>query len=112
MTEQTASELAEGLADAVAGMGEQIRATAVAETRELMAAALESQFLQPSGREQFGGSTPDELIMQFLGEAEMAEIPRLRNALARFEEDGEVSEDFRAALLFAVRLIRDETYEI
>ncbi|MBN9748620.1 hypothetical protein DMP23_47425 [Amycolatopsis sp. A1MSW2902] len=112
---RTASELADDLTQnliaSVEGLGEQIRTSAVSETRELLAQGLEDQFLQPGNRAQFGGNTPDELIMLFLGETELSKIPRLHNALVRFEEDGGVSEDFRAALLFAVQLIRDETYE-
>jgi hypothetical protein len=111
-TTKSATDLAEGLAGMVAGIGEDIQRAAIAETREYVAKAVENQFLQPTGRKTYGGATPDECIVEMLREAPLNEIPRLRQALQRIEDNGgEVSEDFRAGILMAVRLFADEDYD-
>src|SRR5689334_20918608 len=99
---KSASGLAEGLVDKVASIVEEIERAAITETRKFVSKAVEAQFLQPTGRRTYGGKTPDESIVEMLREAPLNEIPRLQQALERFET-GEVSEDFRAGILFAVR---------
>lgn len=103
---------ASDLVNDLAGIGEQIQKAAIAETRKYVAQAVEDQFLQVTGRKIYGGKGADEHIVEMLREAPLNEIPRLRQALEHFEDnDGEVSEDFRAGILFAVRLFADEMYD-
>jgi hypothetical protein len=109
---KTATDLAEGLAGMVAGIGEEIQKAAIAETRKYVAKAVEDQFLAPTGRKTYGGATPDQCIVEALREAPLSKIPRLHQAFLRIEDNGgEVSEDLRAGVLLAVRLFADEGYE-
>lgn len=109
---KSATELAESLAGMVAGLGEEIQSAAIAETREYVAKVIEDQFLQPTGRKTFGGASPDQCIADMLREAPLNKIPRLRDALARIEDNAmQVPEDMKAGILFAVRLFADPDFD-
>jgi hypothetical protein len=109
---KSATDLAEGLAGMVAGIGEQIQQAAISETRTYVAKAIEEQFLQPTGRKTYGGASADQCIVEMLREAPLNEIPRLREALQRIEDNGgQVSEDMRVGILFAVRLFADPDFD-
>lgn len=108
MGRKSATDWIDTLTGSVESMATKIRDTAVSETRRDAADAIEEHFLQPSGRTVYGGKTPDECILDVLTDDApdnpLAGIARLAAAGERFRHDG-VSEDFRAGLLMAVRLI-------
>ena len=107
--------MAKSATDLAAEIGEQIeqiqRAT-ISETRAYVAKAIEDQFLKPTGRKTYGGASPDQCITDMLRDAPLNEIPQLRQALQRIEDNGgEVSEDMRAGILLVVRLFADEDFD-
>jgi hypothetical protein len=108
MAKKSAADLVEELA----GAGEEIRQRAVAETRKYVALELEEQFLGTAraSRSTYGGANPDDCIVEALAEFSSLCDPRLQAVRARFEEDG-VSDDFRAGVLFAVRLLADPEFD-
>uniref|UniRef100_UPI0037C5C900 hypothetical protein n=1 Tax=Amycolatopsis benzoatilytica TaxID=346045 RepID=UPI0037C5C900 len=110
MAKKSASELA----DELAGLGEEIVKRATAETRKYVAQEIEEQFLGTprAARKTYCGRTPDDCIMDALTDDEAASLKdaRLQAVRERFEEDGP-SDDFRAGILFAVRLFADPTFD-
>lgn len=108
MPKKTSSDLAEELA----GLGEEIRQRAIAETRKDIAEEVAAHFLGGPrvARRTYGGTSPDDCIVEALADFETLRDPRLQSARDRFEEQG-VSDDFRAGVLFAVRLFADPHYD-
>ncbi|MFD8498000.1 hypothetical protein [Amycolatopsis sp. NPDC059657] len=99
------------LVESVAGLAEEIQKAAVAETREDVAQGIEEHFLRETNRRTYGGKSADESIREALAEyPSLREVPQLQDALARFE-GAEIPEDFRAGVLFAVKLVADLDYE-
>lgn len=106
---KSAGELADGLS----AIGEEIVCRAVAETRRDLADGIEEYMLgRPRlSRAAYGEASPDDCVITALTEwPTLRKDAALRAVAARFEEDG-VSSDFRAGVLFAVRLISDLEYE-
>src|SRR5690242_15238483 len=108
MAKRSASDLAGELAE----LGEEIRRRAVAETRRDLAREIEEQFVggPAVSRRTYGGASPDECVVEALGEVPTLRDPRLESLRDRFEEEG-VSADFRAGVLFVVRLMADPEYD-
>ena len=110
MARKSASDLAEDLA----GLGEEIVKRATAETRKYIALEIEEQFLGTprASRKTYGGRHPDACIVEALEDTSAASMqdPRLQAALDRFVQDGP-SDDFRAGILFAVRLFADPDFD-
>lgn len=90
---------ASDLAEILAGLGEQIRTTAITEVRTDLAAEIRKQFCGPRAT--------DEHVIELLDEDMPAKVRALR---ARFETEG-VSADFLAGILFAASIVADERYE-
>lgn len=90
---------ASDLADTLAGLGEQIRTTAITEVRTYLAKEIKDQFCGPKAT--------DEHVIELLDEDMPAKVRALR---VRFETEG-VSADFLAGILFAATVFADERYE-
>jgi hypothetical protein len=100
MAKKTASSMVEDIADLAA----KLEQAAGQETRTYLAREIENQFL--------GVSRPvtDDCIIEALADYPSLTDRRLQALRDRFVSEG-VSEDFRAGLLFAVRLVADLDYE-
>lgn len=105
-----AKKTSQDLAEDIAGIAEQIRDRAIAETRKDVADSLKEQYLGDKRvpRSTFSGSSPDDCIIETLKFMSDAQLKALHD---RFSSEG-VSEDFRAGLLFAIRLAGDPNYEL
>lgn len=106
MARKSASDLVEDLA----GLGEEILKRAIAETRSDVAAQVEDQFLGTKNRKMYSGAAADDCIVSALADFPTMTDARLQALRERFETDG-VSDDFRAGILFAVRLVADKDYD-
>ncbi len=108
MAKKSVSELV----DQVAVLAEEIGKQAVAETRRDVARQVEEHFLggKNVSRTVYDGASPDDCIVYALGEYPTMTHPDLTAAFVRFDADG-VSDDFRAGILFAVRLFADSEYD-
>ncbi len=104
-----AKKTASGIADQIAGLAEKLQATATTEARTGLARHIEAHFLTETGRAAFSNVAPDDSVTEALAWGTMQD-PRLQALRDRFETDG-VSEDFRAGLLFALRLVADTEYD-
>lgn len=112
MAKKSATDWAESLSAMVYATGEKIRDAAVEEVTKYKGKHVEEVYLQPTGRKTFGGKTPDACILEDLADfPTLANVPRLQQALQRFQDAGAVSEDFRAGLLMAARLFQDPDFE-
>lgn len=106
---------AEEMSEEIAVLIEDMREKAVRETRKDVADAIEEQFLgKPRvSRSMYNGASPDTCILEFLNDdyPPLAKERRLQGLLDRFNEDG-ITDDFRAGILFAVRLAADPEFEL
>lgn len=103
---------AEEAANQIAELVEQVKTSSIADTREDAATAVEDHFLGRRGvsRSTYSGASPDECILDALATYPTLNDPRLSAALVRMAEG--VTEDFRAGLLMAVRLVGDHDYDL
>jgi hypothetical protein len=106
MARKTASDLV----DELACLGEEIQKRTAAETRKDAASSIEDQFLGTRSRALYCGSSADDCVVQALTEFPSLTDRRLQGLAERFDAEG-VSDDFRAGILFAARLIADKDFE-
>ncbi|GAB3916228.1 hypothetical protein ACFQ1S_20965 [Kibdelosporangium lantanae] len=105
-----AKKTSEDLVDEMTGMAAEIRRLAVAETRRDLAAGIEEHFLgTKSSRKGYTG-TPDECVIEALDDFPTMRDPRLLAIRERLATDG-VTDDFRAGIVFALRLVADDEYD-
>lgn len=96
----------------LAGIGQDIEDAAKHDVREYLAKGIENEFLRADAdRSTFEGQTPNERIEQALAEWPTMKAARLQAMLGRIKFDTGVTDDFRAGILFAVKLIADEEYD-
>ncbi|MEV6073424.1 hypothetical protein AB0L82_43340 [Nocardia sp. NPDC052001] len=109
MTRKSAADLAEDLA----GLGDEIRRRSGQETRAEIAREIEDRFLGRPGadRSVYAGRDPEDcLLLELTENPALTAVPELRAAHERFETE-EVSDDFRAGVLFVVRLLTDPDFD-
>ncbi|WP_329073506.1 hypothetical protein [Amycolatopsis sp. NBC_01480] len=110
MAKRTAS--VSDLVEQMAGLAEEIKTAAVNETRKYVAMGIEDHLIKATDRQTYSGMTPDESIVEALREFPTLREARLQAALKRFEaNEDEVTDDFRAGLLMAIRLFADPEYD-
>jgi hypothetical protein len=111
MTRKSAAELAEGLAETA----HEVRRRAAEEIRDDIAREIEDRYLGRPGtnRSVYAGRHPDDCVVEELADNPALQVPVLQAALARFnDEDGDgITADFRAGVLFAVRLLADPDFD-
>ncbi|GAB4590335.1 hypothetical protein [Nocardia sp. IFM 10818] len=112
MTGKSATQLADELAD----IAHEVRRRAADEVRADIAQEIEQRFLGRQGldRSVYAGRHPDDcLLLELADNPALQKIPTLRAALQRFDdEDGDgVTADFRAGVLFAVKLFADPDFD-
>lgn len=111
MTRKSAADLAEEMAD----LAHEVRRRAAEEIRTDIAREIEDRYLGRPGmnRNIYAGRHPDDCVVEELADNPALRIPVLQAALARFnDEDGDgVTADFRAGVLFAVRLLTDSDFD-
>lgn len=107
MAKKTASDL-EGQ---IASLAEDLRSLTIRETRTDIADGIKAQFLgsRRVSRTTFRGASPDDCILEALADPTFQDTP-LQALHERFSNDG-VSDDFRAGIAFALRLVADQDYE-
>ncbi|GAB4590382.1 hypothetical protein [Nocardia sp. IFM 10818] len=112
MTKKTAADLAEGLADTA----REVCRRAAEEVRGEIAREIEDRFVGRPGmdRSVYASKHPDDCVTEELADnPALQKVPALQAALKRFDdEDGDgVSDDFRAGVLFAARLLADPDFD-
>lgn len=113
MSEQTTKK-ADELADELAVLGYTLRRKAANEVRAELAHEIEQWYLPLPGddRTGYGGRTGDDCVLDELADNPVLQnLPLLQAVVGRFEKEG-VSLDFRAGILFAVRLIADPVLDL
>ena len=100
MAKKTSSDLAAQIAD----LADDLQRLTVREVRTDLSNEIEDRFLK--GRRV----SSDDSVIEALTDFPTMKDPRLQGLRQRFENDG-VSDDFRAGLLFALRLVGDQVYE-
>lgn len=100
------------LVDELAGIGQEIYDRAQMEAREYVAREIEGRFLGWPGQDRRAHADrhPDDCLFEELTENPKLQVAALREITERFERDG-VSADFRAGVLFAVRLLADPDFD-
>ncbi|WP_280460903.1 hypothetical protein [Nocardia carnea] len=109
MSKKTADELSEQ----IGALATDLQRRAAEEVRADIATAIEDQFLgrRGHGREIYRGAIPEDCVLLELSDNPVMQAdPVLRAAATRIEEHG-LTEDFRAGILFAVRLLADPEYD-
>lgn len=103
---------AEELADDLAALAQELRATAAGEVRTEIAREIEQRFLTRTSDNgtTYVGSPDDCLLEELTDNPVLQQIPALQALIDRFEDDG-ISPDFRAGVLFAAKLIADPGFD-
>ena len=106
------AKTANDIADQIADLASQLQETTVAEVRTDLAEGIENHFLGRRGvsRTTYEGRSADDCVIDALADFPTLTDKRLQALRDRFENEG-VSDDFKAGLLFAIRLVADKGYE-